>query len=271
MLLDEIVILLEKKLSPKIYNFKKGIYGIHYGQQSKNKIIKKTMITADLSLESIHYALKKKVNLIISLNGLISKPITKFNSDLINKLTLLSKYPINIFVLNQSFISAEGGISDTIMNALYLKLDKPFFIKSFDNSFIPIGRLCFPNIYPNGEKSFNMEDLIIRIKSNLEIKNIFYVGDLNRSIEKICIIGGEFLIGEYLQEFHDLSCDCLITGEINDNIAKSAKEKGICLIKLPLFKIKILALRKFYNILSLRYPNDDFFFFEVENPLKSYN
>ena len=271
MLLDEIVTLLEKKLSPKVYNFKEDTYGIHYGQQSKKKIIKKIMITADLSLESIHYALKKKINLIISLNGLISKPITQFNSDLINKLTLLSKYPINIFVLNQSFIAAEGGISDTIMNALYLKFDKPFFAKSVDNNLIPIGRLCFPNIYPNCEKSFNMEDLLMRIKSNLEIENIFYVGNLQRSIEKICIIGGEFLIVEYLQELHDLGCNCLITGEINDNIAKFAKEKGICLIKLPLFKIKILALRKFYNILSLTYPNDNFFFFEAENPLKSYN
>ncbi|MFX0147007.1 MAG: Nif3-like dinuclear metal center hexameric protein [Candidatus Hodarchaeota archaeon] len=271
MLLKEIVTLLEKELSPKVYNFKEDIYGLHYGQQSKNKIIKKIMITPDLSLESIHYALKKKVNLIISLNGLISKPITQFNSDLINKLTLLSRYPINIFVLNHSFIAAEGGILDTIMNALYLKFDKPFFAKSNDNRLIPIGRLCFPNIYPNCGKSFNMVELLMRIKSNLEIENIFYVGDLNRSIEKICIIGGELLIDEYLQELHELGCDCLITGEIDDNIAKYAKEKGICLIKLPLFKIKVLALRKFYNILSLRYPNDTFFFFKAENPLKSYN
>ena len=130
MFLNEIKNLLENELSPKIYNFNSEIYGIHYGKISNKKIIKKVMITVDLNLESIHFALKNKINLIISIHGLINKPIKKFNTELINKLTLLSKFPIHIFVLNKTFIAANGGISDTIMEVLYLKLDKPFMIRN---------------------------------------------------------------------------------------------------------------------------------------------
>lgn len=271
MLFNEIRTLIENKISPKAYNFKSKIQGIHYGQESKNKIIKKVMLTNDLTLESIYFALKKKVNLIISLYGLVNKPILNFRPELINKLTLLSKYPMDIYVLNSSFIAAEGGISDTIMNMLYLKLDKPFFIKNNNSDLVPIGRLCYPKHYPNQERRLTMEDLIIRIRSNLEINDVYYVGDLKRFIEKICIIGIDNLLPGTLKDLANISCDCLIIGEISNNFSKIAKEIGICLIKMSLFKVKILALRKLYNFLSLKYPNDEFFFFEVENPLKLYN
>ncbi|MFX1494339.1 MAG: Nif3-like dinuclear metal center hexameric protein [Promethearchaeota archaeon] len=261
---------MEKEISPKVYKLNSEIYGIHYGRISNEKIIRRIMITIDLNLESIHFAIKNKINLIISAHGLINKPITKFNTELINKLTLLSKFPIHIFVLNKTFIAANGGISDTIMEALYLKLDKPFMIRSTNENFIPIGRICFPNRYPHDKKSLNLEDLIIRIKSNLDINNISYVGDLNRTIEKICIIGGEPLKIEYLQKLAKRGSDCVISGKIFHNIANYAKEIGICLIEISLYRCKVLALRKLYNFLSLQYPYEEFFFFNTKNPLKVY-
>ena len=86
---------------------------------------------------------------------------------------------------------------------------------------------CFPNRYPHDKKSLNLEDLIIRIKSNLDMDNISYVGDLNRSIEKICIIGGETLKIEYLQKLKKEGCDCIISGKLFHNIANYAKEIGL--------------------------------------------
>ena len=141
MYLKEIVLLLEKKLSPKLFKLNSEVYGIQYGNSNPKKIIKKVMITLDLSIEAIHFAIIKKVNLIISYRGLIDKPIKNFNQNLVNKLSLLSKYPISIFVLNSSFIAAEEGISDTIMEALYFDLDRTFDIKNKIGEKIPIGRI----------------------------------------------------------------------------------------------------------------------------------
>lgn len=271
MLFDEIKSFIENKISPRAYNFKSKIHGIHYGQESKNKLIKKVLITNDLTLESIYFALKKKANLIISLHGLVNEPIVNFSPELINKLTLLSRYPMEIFVLNDSFIAAEGGISDTIMNVLHLKLDKPFFIKDYNSELVPIGRVCYPNPSLNQEKSITMEDLIIRIRSNLEINDVYYVGDLKRLVKKICIIGMDNLLTEILKVLKSINCDCLITGQISNTFTKIAKETGISLIKMSLFNVKMFALRKLYNLLSLKYPNDEFFFFKVEDPLKLYD
>ena len=57
------------------------------------------MLTIDLSLDAIHQAIKKKTNLIISYHGLIKNPIIKFKKNLVDKLSLLSRNPITIFVL----------------------------------------------------------------------------------------------------------------------------------------------------------------------------
>ncbi|MFX0072566.1 MAG: Nif3-like dinuclear metal center hexameric protein, partial [Candidatus Hermodarchaeota archaeon] len=80
--LGEIISLLETKLSPKIYSLDNDFHGIQYGESELNRKIKKIMLTLDLSLDSIHNAIIKKVNLIISYRSLIRKPIYSFNKNL---------------------------------------------------------------------------------------------------------------------------------------------------------------------------------------------
>ena len=65
MFFDEIELIIETKLSPKIYRIDSEYYGLYYGQVNNKKHIKKILFTIDLSLESIHYAIKNKINLII--------------------------------------------------------------------------------------------------------------------------------------------------------------------------------------------------------------
>ncbi|MFX1480698.1 MAG: Nif3-like dinuclear metal center hexameric protein, partial [Promethearchaeota archaeon] len=123
MLLQEIQSILQNKLIPKKFRLNSELYGLQYCQNRTNKLIKRVMLTIDLTIEALHYAVKNKVNLIISHHSLIKNPIEEFNQNIINKLTLLTKYPISIFVLNSAFIAAEGGVSETIANALYLNIE----------------------------------------------------------------------------------------------------------------------------------------------------
>jgi len=182
--LKAIISLLEQKLSPKSFKLDSEVYGIQFGISDPNRVIKKVLVTLNLSLEAVHYAFKKKINLIISYQGLISSPIDKFNQYLVNRLTLLSKYPISIFVLNSSFIAAEEGISDTIMNGLYLNLERTFNIENKDGEEIPIGRICTPKEYPSQKTPLNLESIIKRVKTVFEAEKISYVGDLSNIIKK---------------------------------------------------------------------------------------
>lgn len=267
----EIKSLFERKLAPRIYKFYSENYGLHYGQVSKKKYIKRILFSVDLSLESIHYAIKNKINLIISLYGLMNEPITNFSQLLINKLTLLSKYPTLVFVLSSPFIAAEGGISETIMESLYLKLDKLFNIENDKGEIVPIGRICLPDLYTGTKRALNLDNLLKRIKSNLQIEKISFVGESSTVINKICIVGGEITDLNYLRKALKHGCDCYISGNMNHNFADYARESGLNLIQIPLYNCQMIALRKLYNFLSLEFPHDEFYFYDAKNPIKIHN
>jgi len=270
MLFQELNELLTKKLSPKDFKLDSEIYGLHFDKMRNNKTIKKVMLTIDLSLEAIHFALKQKVSLIISHHSLINKPIKNFNQSIIDKLTLLSKYPISIFVLNSSFIAAEGGISDTLVNLLYLKLENVFEIKNKDGKSIPIGRICSLLNYPNQKCPITLEDLIERIKRNLGLKSIPFVGELGRIINKICIIGGNISNIKFVKKAVSVGCDCYISGNINYFDAIYARDIGLNLIEISHYRNEIMAMKKLCHILSLEFPQVEFVLFESKNPIKTY-
>jgi len=267
MYLEEIVLLLENRLSPRTFEFKNDFYGIQYGK-GENKVIKKILLTLDLTIDSIHFAVKNKINLIITLQGLLNNPIMRFNQYHINKLTLLTRQPIIIFALNTSFIAAEGGISDTIMEALYLKFINVFNINTDNGESVPIGRICQFKPYPHEKQPFRLEDIIKRIKTNFELSRLPYVGNLKKEIDKICVIGGEISSPKYLEELQQCDCDCLILGKINHLDAISSRDNGLSLIEISHYKSAIMAMKRLFNLLSLEFPRDNFFFFPSKNPIQ---
>ncbi len=271
MFFDEIESIIENKLSPKIFRIDSEYYGLYYGQVNNKKHIKKILFTIDLSLESIHYAIKNKINLIISLNGFNNNPITHFNQLLINKLNLLSRYPLLIFLLNSTFIAAEGGVSDTIMESLYLKLDQTLNVKNNRGDSVPIGRICVPNSYTRNNKIMTLDNLLKRIKSNLEVEEVLFVGELNSEVNKICIVGEDKLNIKYLRKALKNKCDCYISGYFDHQIASYAKESRLNLIGISLYNCNTIALKKMHNILSLEFPHDNFYFFESRDPINIFN
>jgi putative NIF3 family GTP cyclohydrolase 1 type 2 len=270
MLYKEIKSLLERRLSPKDYLLSEETYGLQFGQAYNEKKIKKVLLTIELNLESIHYAIKNKINLIISYKGLITKPVNKFNNALIKKLTLLSKFPILIYILNSSLIAAEGGVSDTIMETFYFQLTKLFEIKNIRGKMIPLGRICIPKSYSENSAPFNLMKLLNRIKSNLLLESLSFTGELNSEVKKICIIGGEIKNFNYLKEVYRNDCDCLISGTLNNEIAFLAKDLNINLIKIPLYPCLNITIKKLTNYLSLEFPYDEFLFFEIKDLIQTY-
>ena len=270
MLFKEITSALENRFSPKSFTFNGDEYGLQYGEIKPNKHIKKILLTIDLNVESIHFGLKNKINLIISRNGLICEPVKCFKGEMIKKLGLLSKYPVSIFVLNSSFIAADGGISDTVMELLYCQLDRPFTFRNHKNDNIPIGRICRPNLYSNNQVDIKLEDVLKRIESNLNIKGVRYIGRLSSRINKICIIGGEIPEFIPLEDLINSECNCIISGTLNQKLKNIALDYDINVVQISLHPIENVALRKLRNYLSLEFPYDDFFFFEVEDPIQSY-
>jgi dinuclear metal center YbgI/SA1388 family protein len=268
MFLQELSSLLSEKFSPKIFKLTSEIYGLQYDQNRGNKVIKRIMLTIDLSIEALHFAVKNKVNLIISHHSLTRDPIKVFNQNLIKKLTMLTKYPISIFVLNSSFMGAEGGVSETIAQALYLNIEKTFEIKNYKGVKVPIGRICTPKNYLKKDQKMSLEQLLKRIKTNLELAHVLYVGNLKKNINKICIVGGNIPNIKYLRKALNFDCDCFISGNIEYRDAIFGRDLGLTLIEVSLYKIEILALKRLSNILSLEFPYVEFILFESGDPFQ---
>jgi len=268
--LQEIKKFLSRKISPKVFRLNSDVYGMQYDKKRSDGLIKKVMVTMDISLEAIHFAVKNKISLIIAYNSLIHNPIKKFSFTLINKLSLLSKYPISIFVLGSSFIGAEGGISDTLVSALHFKLENLFEIKNKVGIKIPIGRICTPRNYINKNHIIILEDILNRIKTNLNVNTISYIGDLNKFIKKICVVGGDNSNVSLITKAVKFGCDCYISGKINYEEGTFARDIGINLIEISTYKNGILTLKKLCNILGLEFPQVEFFLFESKDPFKTY-
>jgi len=270
MFLGEISNLLEQKLSPKLFKDNSEVYGIQYGSSDENKLIKKVLLTLDLSLNAIHYAVRKKVSLIISLHSLFDNAIRNLNPLIIKKLSLLTKYPTSIFILNSSYNIAEGGIIDTVIEKLYLKLEHTLNIRKGSIKEFPIARICSPQNYLNSDKIFSLEKLLMRIKSNLETSDIKYSGSLKEKINKICILKKNYFDYKIIEKAISEGVNCFITEGFEYLESNLARDLGISLIKLPIFRIKMIGLKKLYNILSLEFPYDEFYLYEPQDPISKY-
>ncbi|TFG22097.1 MAG: hypothetical protein EU529_11470 [Promethearchaeota archaeon] len=266
MILKEIVELLENKLSPKQFRLELEPYGLQYGNHNTEKVIKKVIITSDLSLEAIQYTIKKKIGLIIALRGLINSPINRFNQTLINKLTILTEYPVSLFILSFPYVATEEGVSETLANALYLQMNTIFNIKNQFGEDIPIGRICTPKLYPTQSNPFKLSDLITRVKSILNLPYIPYIGTLGQKIDKICVIGKESLNTQIIENVLQQECDCLVIGKLPYIEAVNARDARLHVIEIPMFFIEVIALKKMRNFLSLEFPSVEFVWFDSKNP-----
>lgn len=266
--LAEINMLLSEKLAPKQYKVESEIYGLHYHVGNKKKNINKVILTVDLNLKAIHHAILNKVNLIISHHGFFEGSLRDFSPNLIKKLNLLSKFPISIFVLNTPFIAAEGGISDTLMEILYLKLEDIFKIKLKSGREVPIGRICYPESLNLNTNSITLSDILRRIKANLNMDHIQYSGELKRILKKICIVGAEYTNEKMLICAKNQDCDGFISFNINHHLSDLANDIDLALIEVSHYQTESLALKKLCNILSLEYPKCEFTLYESENPQK---
>lgn len=274
MLCKDIIQYIKNELFPKQYSISPDYYGFQYKSPiiNFNTTFRKVLISIGLDIETLHFAIKNKINLIISHHHLFNKKLVKFDPLMIKKLNLLSKQPIAIFSLGTSFIAAEGGVSDCICERIFCEISKTFEIRN-NNNLIPIGRICFPNKYQSSKNEIKkdkikLESLIKRIKHNFRLNILRYVGELNTDIKKICIIGGSFANTAILKKASKLRCDCFISGNFDYFESIYARQIGLNLIEIPHYSTENITLRNLTNILSLKFPHDEIVCFIPEDPIQ---
>ncbi len=268
--LKEIVKELENNLSPKVFNYD-SIYGVHYKPLSKRKIVGKIMVTLDLSEEAIDFALQKKVSLIISRYGLIHRPITRIDQRLIKKIAKLRNQIVFIFVLGSSFIVADDGVLDKIMDLLFIQSDESFNIKPKNKSVeIPIGKYGTPKYFPNQKEPFLLLELLNRIKNNFNVNPVTYVGNPDKIIERLFVIGIPLGVDIINKALKYKNFDCWISGKISNNLAHFAKDNNVSGVEIPIYKAETEALKELHKSLSQEFYEAKFYLYESKDPISYY-
>ncbi len=190
---------------------------------SKNIEVKNIMLSLDLTMEVLDEAIEKNCNMIITHHPFIWNPISKFifedeNTKIIKKLL---NNEISLYSMHTNLDVALGGVNDTLAEILGLENIKNRNRENKGNF------LRYGDISETTLKEFSEN-----VKLAFGLNGVRVLGDLNKKITKVGIIGGS---GGGISEIDDAlyhNLDCYITGEVHLNCAQYAYVKGLAIIEV---------------------------------------
>ncbi len=181
----------------------------------KNKQAEKVLVTLDVTLNSINYAVKNGYDTIISHHPLIFKPISHldFEGAVGARLKELVKHNISVM----SFHTRLDCVAVNHCLAQALSLEN---IESYTVDGLPMGR------FGTLSEEMTAEEFAKHIKTTLNPCNVEYPNVENAKIKKVAVLGGSG--GDAVSAAIKLGADALVTGECSYNKILDGADCGLC-------------------------------------------
>lgn len=212
-------------------DFDVGKIGLTIGDE--NIDLKNIILTLDLNYEVVCEAIENDVNLIISHHPFLFNPITKihFNSEKGKIIRLMFKHNLSLYSMHTNFDVGKNGINDTLAKILDLK---NIVGKVEKDEFLRYGEI----------NSLPLKEFVELVKKRFNLNSVRVVGDLNKRVNKVGIVGGSG--SDEVFNALKVGCDCLITGEVKLHLAQYASYHGLALIEVNhgVEKIGLKTIRK---------------------------
>lgn len=185
--------------------------GLIVGKQ-KN-IIKKILLTVDVTKDIVTEAIENKFDLIISHHPLILEPeevddVRKFKEQIKE---LMNQNNLSLYVAHTNADAALGGVNDSLIKLLKIKNVKTFGPEN-------LGR------FGELENSKKIENILSELKIQIPKSSnaILVSGNLDREIKSIAVCGGS---GSFLLEHvRTLNVDLFITADLKHHSVLDNKE-----------------------------------------------
>lgn len=255
----EITNFLENKFSPMLASqFDMGKIGLQFG--SKNKEINKIMIALDATMDVVDEAIAKNCDLLITHHPFLFYPLLSVDYDSVlgRKLIKVFKTKLNLYSMHTNFDVASEGMNDILAKILKLtdiKIEKEVVD---NNCFLRIGKTA----------STSLKNYVAHVAKTLNEGVIRYIGNDDKIIEKVGIVGGAG--GSELMNAIKANCDCLVTGEVKHNQAIDAIENGIAVIEVSHY-VESFFKEYLQQILKEAFPNCEILTSNVEkDPFKHF-
>lgn len=207
--------------------------------------ISKILVSLDLRDSVLNEAIEKNADLIITHHPLIFKPLKNITSPLLHKII---RNNICVYSAHTNLDVAANGVNDILAELLNISNAK-------QEKVIQYGK-----VEPNS-LAFYVE----KVKSGLNVSYVKIIGDKNKIISKIAVVGGSG--GDFINDAKNFDCDLLVTGEVSYHDALLANELDLALIIAGHFEIENPVIYKLTEMLKERLPDVEVTASEAKNKI----
>ena len=220
MLIKDIVEYLDNRY-PKdtACDFDQNIIGFTIG--NINNDVKKVLLALDLTMPVLKEAKRCGANLIITHHPFIFNPITKilYNSPQGEIIKFMCDNDISLYSMHTNLDCAIDGVNDVLAKMLGIPFSHEECIKE---DFIRYGEI----------EIITLKEFVKKVKETFNLKGVRVVGDLNKKIKRVGILGGSGASLKDLNKALSLSLDCYITGEVHLDKAIYANQNNLAIIEV---------------------------------------
>lgn len=209
---------------------------------SKMVYINKIMLTLDLDLEAAEYAIKEKVDLIITHHPFFFSSIKRIDFDTYDGkiIKLLLTNNINLYSMHTSFDMAEQGVNYNLASKLNILNYQVLHPINIDNSgYGGIGEISPVNIiqYTKYVKEALGADFVK-----------LFCNDDKKTIKRVAFCGGSG--SEFIEDAIKLNADVYITGDIKYHQAQTAIKNDLCIIDAGHYNTEVHSMDMVKEILE---------------------
>jgi len=208
-----------EQLAPRQYAFVDDPIGLQLG--ILNKPVSQVLIALDVTPEVVNEAIEMQAELIIAHHAIMYRPIKHLRLDLpAGKLyESLIKNDIAVYITHTNLDVAPGGVNDILASKLSLEHIRFLQEVHKDQGIGRVGKLPEQQL---------LSEFIKTVKVAYDIPTVRLVGDPNRMIRKVAVLGGSGR--DYVKAAIFAGADVLITGDIDYHTAHDALAAGMTII-----------------------------------------
>ncbi len=210
---------------------------------NKYDIVKKVVVTLDVSSDVIEQCVKEGANLIISHHPVIFHPIKSINASSIPY--LLCKNDISVICAHTNLDMAKDGVNDCLFCSLKLYCKSPL---SLYNGLV-LGLV--------GDLKYEFDSMSFAnfINEKLRCGNLRFT-DVNNKIRKVAVCSGSG--GSCIKNAIDQRCDAFVTGEIKYSDILFANENNMSVFDVGHFNSENVVVPHLIEVLQKEFSSLEF-------------
>ncbi|TFG15029.1 hypothetical protein EU537_01965 [Candidatus Thorarchaeota archaeon] len=238
-------------IAPLDHALQGELRGIQVGPQTKieqsKTTINRVLIATYPSSRIAAMASQDKANLVICYRPLFAAPISSLSGTDLVKVRLLSKNYISVYAISSSFVGAQDGLSDALIQKLGLRNIRDFLSRGAKMDVVRAGAICTP------PEETNHSGFANDIATKLDISNVQFTGDLDADVNHLVVVAGNHFGEEDIYRAKEEGADTALTGEVIPGIRRLAHEKQLNLFEIPPFATENPGMNRLRHQLSLEF------------------